>query len=207
MGEFALKLNRLAIFIWKLIALNFLWLGGTLLGAVVLGIGPATASLCATLRNDLRHENDSVKTSCRYFINYYKKNFKRTLLLFLPVIILSYLLFISNRFYVSTNDSNSLLLRIAIIITLIIMVSLFIYLPSVYAHYHYDELYKYYILSIILIVRRLHITLTVIIVPYLVFVIIDLILPGLNLLMSVSLSYYITNWFIYHDLEKIIKEG
>lgn len=69
------KLNRILLRVLKLAYLNFLWIGGTLIGLVIFGIGPATLSVFSIIREWFRGNDDLpvFKTFVLNYKTYYKK--------------------------------------------------------------------------------------------------------------------------------------
>jgi len=60
----------------SLVYLNLLWLLGVLAGGIILGIGPATLSLCAVLREQIWNQRDIEVSS--FFFKEYKRIWKES---------------------------------------------------------------------------------------------------------------------------------
>lgn len=60
----------------SLVYLNLLWLLGVLAGGIILGIGPATLSLCAVLREQIWNQRDIEVSS--FFFKEYKRVWKES---------------------------------------------------------------------------------------------------------------------------------
>ena len=73
MQELNNKLNGLGEWVIRLVYLNFLWIGFSLLGLGILGIFPATSALVSVLRKYFI-KNERVKISSEFY-RYYKKDF------------------------------------------------------------------------------------------------------------------------------------
>lgn len=73
------KLNRILLIILKLAYLNLLWIGGVLLGLILLGIGPATASVFSIIREWFRGNDDL--PIFKSFVQNYKGYYKESLIL------------------------------------------------------------------------------------------------------------------------------
>ncbi|UFU03777.1 DUF624 domain-containing protein [Ruania suaedae] len=62
---------------YRIVTLHLLWLAGVLLGAVVLGAGPATAAAYATLRTLQREPDFSARRAAVRFAHHYRRSFWR----------------------------------------------------------------------------------------------------------------------------------
>lgn len=69
------KLNRVLNKVLNLVLLNILWIAGTLLGLVVLGIGPSTLAVLSVIREWFRGNDDLsiFKTYVTNYKNYFKE--------------------------------------------------------------------------------------------------------------------------------------
>lgn len=76
------KLNKICLRILKLAYLNVLWIGGTLLGLIVFGIGPSTAAVFSIIRDWFRGNDDRplFKSFVQNYKDYFKESFIFTLL-------------------------------------------------------------------------------------------------------------------------------
>lgn len=68
------KLNRALNKVLNLVLLNFLWIGGTLLGLILFGIGPSTLAVLSVIREWFRGNDDS--STFKTFVKYYKMYLK-----------------------------------------------------------------------------------------------------------------------------------
>lgn len=73
------KLNRVLNKILNLVLLNFLWIGGTLLGLGILGIGPSTLAVLSIIREWFRGNDDL--PIFKTFVESYKSYFKEGIIL------------------------------------------------------------------------------------------------------------------------------
>src|SRR3954451_14875416 len=76
MQGFHNKFNDIGEWIYRLIVLNFLWMGFTLLGLGVLGIFPATSALFSVLRKWLMNKK-KVKIATDFY-HFYRKDFLKS---------------------------------------------------------------------------------------------------------------------------------
>lgn len=109
--------------------LNLLWIVFTLLGGVLLGLGPATVAAYTLARRHVRGESIHEWTE---FWNVYRREFVRASLLVLPVAVVATVL-IGNLHLFPGPDA--LPLRIATYAALFVLAGAAAYLGPLYAHY------------------------------------------------------------------------
>lgn len=129
-------MNKFYIFsewISKLLYLQFLWVIGTLVGGIVIGIFPATIALYASIRQLYLGETD-LKVA-QYFKEHYKKNFKDSLIIGSWYILTFIILFIYMQFISATSDSPLAYLHIILYIIMIAFILLALYIIPVFVHY------------------------------------------------------------------------
>ncbi|SHM66314.1 YesL family protein [Gracilibacillus kekensis] len=121
--------------LFKIILLNLYWFLFTVLGLLFLGLFPATVALFATIRQDLKSEDDS--KLFKTFISYYKSEFiKGNILGYLFVLIMG-ILFINIRILGNIEFStlnSSLMIVTYILMGIVFLVSLYIF--PIYVHYN-----------------------------------------------------------------------
>jgi uncharacterized membrane protein YesL len=111
--------------------LNLLWIVFTLLGGVILGLGPATVAAYTLAR---RHGQGESFQAWSEFWTVYRREFVRASLLILPVAVLGTVL-VGNYLYFSALGPGSGALRIATFVALIALAGVGAYVGPLYAHY------------------------------------------------------------------------
>ncbi|MEO3804794.1 DUF624 domain-containing protein [Nonomuraea sp. B1E8] len=110
--------------------LNLMWIAFTLLGGVVLGIGPATVAAYTVARRHARGES----IHWGDFWSVYRREFVRASLLILPVAVLATVL-IGNYLYLSAAGPSMGTLRIATFVALVALAGVGAYVGPLYVHY------------------------------------------------------------------------
>ncbi|UOQ50133.1 DUF624 domain-containing protein [Gracilibacillus caseinilyticus] len=130
--------------LFKILLLNLYWFLFTLAGLVAFGVFPATAALFATIRQDIKEEDD-VKLF-RTFLHFYKKEFiKSNLLGYIIAIATALLLF--NIHVLGLMEASLfksfMMVMSYILLAIIAIVALFLF--PIYAHYQLSLLgyFKY----------------------------------------------------------------
>ncbi|WP_169729371.1 YesL family protein [Thermoactinospora rubra] len=111
------------------IRLNLLWIAFTLLGGVVLGLGPATVAAYTLARRHARGESFQVWTE---FARAYRREFVRGSLLVLPLTATGVLL-VGNLLYFTAQGMTAL--RLTTYVALAALVVVAAYLLPMYVHY------------------------------------------------------------------------
>jgi uncharacterized membrane protein YesL len=113
-------------------ALNALWLAFTVMGGVVLGIGPATVTACILTRRRMRGE----PVGAREFAATWRREFLRGSAVMLPVAALAVLLLSNAAFFAALGpDAGAGAARLATLAALVVVVTAAAYLGPMYAHY------------------------------------------------------------------------
>jgi uncharacterized membrane protein YesL len=133
MQELNNKLNGLGEWVIRLVYLNFLWIGFSLLGLGILGIFPATSALISVLRKYFI-KNERVKISSEFYC-YYKKDFWKSNGLGYFFLIVAIVLW-ADYLYVSSiaNLGMFALGYVALILLAFSLLSLCVLFP-IYSHY------------------------------------------------------------------------
>lgn len=126
-------LNQLLEWVTRLVFLNLLWIFFSLLGLVLFGFFPATAALFAVVRRWALGDMDIpvLKT----FWASYKKEFIKSNLLGLLIIISGIVLVIDYLFLQQANETILNLLYVPFLIVTLIMTCMLIYIFPMYVHY------------------------------------------------------------------------
>lgn len=112
-------------------ALNALWLMFTLLGGVVLGIGPATVAACILTRRRMRGESIHL----RDFASIWRQEFFRGSAVVLPVAAVTVLLWWNYAFFSALAPAAGPA-RLATLAAFAVAVGAGAYVAPMYAHYH-----------------------------------------------------------------------
>jgi uncharacterized membrane protein YesL len=112
--------------------LNAFWLFFTVLGGVLLGVGPSTVAAAAVVRRRVRGEDVSLRQE---FWPRYRAGFVRANLLLLPVTLVSWLFWSSWRFFQSGEGSaSSVLAALVLVVGALFAGSVCVLIPM-YVHY------------------------------------------------------------------------
>ena len=111
-------------------ALNGLWIAFTLLGGVVLGIGPATVTACVLTRRRMRGES----VRLRDFAAAWRAELFRGSLVVLPVVVVTTLL-LANYAFFSALGPRATPARLATLAAFLLVLGAGAYLGPMYAHY------------------------------------------------------------------------
>jgi uncharacterized membrane protein YesL len=174
--------------IWKIMLLNWLWLVYILLGGIVLGVFPATASLFAITRRWLKGEMDR-PTFCEYH-TYYKQNFWKVNGLGWIYLLIGIFLVYDLYLVTQLKGLVALFSSMLIIILFLIYSFSFLYLFSYYVHF--NQTFKNYLLqpfflTIVSFKQNLLIAIGLTLVGYLIYQ-----LPGLILFtLGVMPAYWV----------------
>lgn len=198
-------LNALFESIYHLLILHFLWMTGTALGGVIIGIGPSTAALFSVLRRGKLKDDKEIVL---LFKDNYVSHFKSANVLFLSALIMGSVIVLNIVFLMSVNHAVRWPLLIILILTAYIYVcSLTILLPI---HIHFDIglkkvlefsvkiglAYSLRIVSILIIIGGTYFFLLVYAIPLLI-------------LFGITPAAYLTSKLsqsIFHTIEKLNSE-
>ncbi|PPA70229.1 YesL family protein [Jeotgalibacillus proteolyticus] len=124
---------RVCEWIMRLAFVNILWIGFTLLGAVFLGIMPATVALFTVIRQWLM-KREGVPVYALFWRTYkseWLKSNKLGVLIYLG----SLLLYLDFRFVFSVQGEMQMLLLIPFIVLLLLFMLILLYIFPVYVHF------------------------------------------------------------------------
>ncbi|WP_052124141.1 YesL family protein [Ureibacillus manganicus] len=133
MQEFNNRLNRFGEWVIRLVSLNFLWIGFTVLGLGVFGIFPATSAMFSMIRKWLVG-NEDIKIASG-FIEFYKKDFMKSNLLGYIFVIFAIIIWIDYRWISSNVSLGMFALGYFMLIVLVFALLSFIVLFPIYSHY------------------------------------------------------------------------
>jgi uncharacterized membrane protein YesL len=129
-GGWAARVHAVSSTVAWCCALNALWITFTLLGGVVLGVGPATVAACILVRRRMRGES----TRLRDFAAVWRRELVRGSLVVLPVAVLTTVL-LSNYAYFSALGPSASAARLATLGALVVALGAGAYVGPMYAHY------------------------------------------------------------------------
>lgn len=130
-GHWAVRVHAACSVIAWCCALNALWLAFTLLGGVVLGIGPATAAACILVRNRMRGDETIHR---RDFARLWRRELWRGSAVILPAVVVPVLL-LSNYALFSALGPQAGAARLATLAALVLAVGAGAHVGPMYAHY------------------------------------------------------------------------
>ncbi|WP_462409871.1 YesL family protein [Neobacillus sp. Marseille-QA0830] len=128
------KLHRFMEWTMMLAYLNFLWMGGIVIGAGVLGIFPSTAAMLSAIRKWIQDEDFSFSLFS-YFKQEYKKEFLRANLYGYIWSIIGVILFVDLHYFRGHSGLGSLLLSFFFFILSAIYIAAVLYAFPVYVHF------------------------------------------------------------------------
>ena len=127
------KLNDVGEWIYRLIFLNFLWMGFAILGLGVLGIFPATNALFAVLRKYLLNKKD-VKIASDFY-HFYRKDFLKSNALGFILSLIAAVIWIDFRYFMSiTNFGMSIVGNLMLVLLAFLLLALCVVFP-IFSHY------------------------------------------------------------------------
>ena len=127
------KLNDVGEWIYRLIFLNFLWIGFTILGLGVLGIFPATNALFSVLRKYLLNKKD-VKIASDFY-HFYRKDFLKSNVLGYVLSLIAAVIWIDFRYFMSiTNFGMFIVGNLMLVLVAFLLLALCVVFP-IFSHY------------------------------------------------------------------------
>lgn len=130
-GQWATRAHAASSVIAWCCTLNALWLAFTLLGGVVLGIGPATVAACILVRRRMRGDESFHP---RDFARLWRRELWRGSAVILPVVVVTAVL-LSNYAFFSALGPEASAARLATLAALVLVVGAGAYVGPMYAHY------------------------------------------------------------------------
>ncbi|MBU9711627.1 YesL family protein [Evansella tamaricis] len=119
--------------IMKLAYLNLLWFGFTIVGGIIFGIAPATASVFSIVRKWMEGDGDISIT--KFFWNTFRKEFLKVNLLGFILLIIGGILIFDIYFFLHLEGIVSQILTILFVFVLINFIIVLLYIFPVYVHY------------------------------------------------------------------------
>ncbi|MFD2656585.1 YesL family protein [Gracilibacillus thailandensis] len=174
--------------IFKILLLNLYWFIFSVLGLFIVGIFPATAALFATIRQDIKSEDD-IKLF-REFIHYYKQEFIKANILGYILAIATAILLLNIQILGQLDSSllnSTLMVMTYILLAIIALVAVFIF--PIYVHYQFSVLGYLKYSAILVIGKPLH-TIAMLVLIAATFYLYYLV-PGFIPALGISLLAYI----------------
>ena len=129
-GGWPVRVHAAAATIAWCCALNAAWIAGTLLGGIVLGIGPATVTACILSRRRMRGESIRL----RDFVLTWRREVRRGSVVMLPVVGVAVLLLVDYAFF-TTLGPGANAARLATLVALVAVIGAGAYVGPMYAFY------------------------------------------------------------------------
>ncbi|MDX8045308.1 YesL family protein [Gracilibacillus sp. S3-1-1] len=197
--SFVNGLYRFCVWIMKLAYLNILWLFFTLIGLVVLGLGPATIAMFSVTRKWVQGEDD-ISVSSVFWENY-KNNFWKSNMLFYIYFLIIYLLSV---YYLLVRELDgivgSLFIALVLIVTGLILFTILVSLP-LFSHAKLS-VYRYVKYSAMIVISNPFHMLALALAIFLIGVVF-LLLPGLVPFFFGSVLSLMTMYIVSKILQKI----
>jgi uncharacterized membrane protein YesL len=189
MGGFWGGFYTISQFVARLAYINLMWICFTLLGGIIFGFMPATVAVFTLIRK-WRRDRDDLPVF-RTFWQCYKKEFMKSNLLGLLLLLLGYLLYL-NLTLLQTDVLVFAILRYVMLFFCILFMIMTLFLFQVYAHYNLKPL-LYLKTALLIGLTYPHfvalMVLGIILLQYLL-----MLIPGIIPFFSVSLLAYMMTW-------------
>jgi uncharacterized membrane protein YesL len=133
MKGFYNKLNDVGEWIYRLIFLNVLWIGFTILGLGILGVFPATNALFAVLRKFLLNKKD-VKIASDFY-HFYRKDFVKSNALGYILTLIAAVIWVDFRYFMSITNVGMLIVgNLMLVLLVFVLLALCVVFP-IFSHY------------------------------------------------------------------------
>lgn len=117
------------------VILNLLWIGGTILGGVILGWAPSTVALLTIMRDKIRHTESGASTVKRFF-KLYKSEFKNANYIGIILTLLFAMSYINKKNFDLQPEFIFSVLSIISICIIIFLFGICLYVFPLYVHYN-----------------------------------------------------------------------
>lgn len=145
------KVYSISESITKVMYINILWIGFSLVGLVLLGIFPATAAMFSVTRKWML--GDKNVPVFKTFWENYKTDFLQSNLLGFSLVLIGLILYVDLRFFQTSNQFFFQAISFLFIAFLCVYFVLLLYIFPVFVHYKYKTL-EYIKYSLILAIGR-----------------------------------------------------
>lgn len=117
------------------VILNLLWIGGTILGGVILGWAPSTVALLTIMRDKIRHTESGSSTVKRFF-KLYKSEFKNANYIGIIITILFAMSYINKKNFDLQPEFIFSVFSIISTCIMIFLLGICLYVFPLYVHYN-----------------------------------------------------------------------
>lgn len=117
------------------VILNLLWIGGTILGGVILGWAPSTVALLTIMRDKIQHTESGASTVKRFF-RLYKSEFKNANYIGIILTLLFAMSYINKKNFDLQPEFIFSVLSIISICIIIFLFGICLYVFPLYVHYN-----------------------------------------------------------------------
>jgi uncharacterized membrane protein YesL len=125
-------MHGLSTWVSNLAYINILWWAFTLLGGIIFGVFPSTIAMFFMIKKMLSEKGDI--SIAREFTVLFKREFKKSNLLFYPFILCGFILIVDIRFMSSLDFAYSSLVIKLFYILLFLLVTIFLYSLVIYIY-------------------------------------------------------------------------
>ena len=193
-------LYRLCEWIMRLAYLNLLWIGFSLLGLILFGLGPATAAIYAVQRKWKLGEMDV--PIFKTFWSTYKKEFLQANILAIIFMVLGYILYTDLQFIAVLNGAVQIVFYVATLILLFLYFVTLAYLFPVFVHYDLKNVGQYMKNALLIGISQFPYAILMLIGAALLYILFRF-LPGLLPFFGVSLLSLIITWCAHWAFNRV----
>ncbi|BDG43631.1 YesL family protein [Saccharococcus caldoxylosilyticus] len=186
--------------ITRLAYVNILWGLFTLVGAIFLGVAPATVALFTVVRKWLLFSDNDVPIF-KTFFNTYKKEFLRANKIGLFIGLVSYILYIDFLYIANVREAFQLAFSVFLFVILVFYAITLLYIFPIYVHYELRFL-QYIKYSFFIGMANPLMTLTMFL-SIILLTVLFIYIPGLIPFFSVSLVSVVLMWCALRGFRKI----
>jgi uncharacterized membrane protein YesL len=186
--------------ITRLAYVNILWGLFTLVGAIFLGVAPATVALFTVVRKWLLF-NDNDVPIFKTFFNTYKKEFLQANKIGLFIGLVSYILYIDFLYIANVREAFQLAFSVFLFVILVFYAITLLYIFPIYVHYELRFL-QYIKYSFFIGMANPLMTLTMFL-SIILLTVLFIYIPGLIPFFSVSLVSVVLMWCALRGFRKI----
>jgi uncharacterized membrane protein YesL len=186
--------------ITRLAYVNILWGLFTLVGAIFLGVAPATVALFTVVRKWLLFSDNDVPIF-KTFFNTYKKEFLRANKIGLFIGLVTYILYIDFLYIANVRETFQLVFSVFLFIMLVFYAITLLYIFPIYVHYELRFL-QYIKYSFFIGMANPLMTLTMFL-SIILLTVLFIYIPGLIPFFSVSLVSVVLMWCALRGFRKI----
>lgn len=186
--------------ITRLAYVNILWGLFTLVGAIILGVAPATVALFTVVRKWLLFSDNDVPIF-KTFFNTYKKEFLQANKMGLFIGLVSYILYIDFLYIANVREAFQLAFSVFLFVILVFYAITLLYIFPIYVHYELRFL-QYIKYSFFIGMANPLMTLTMFL-SIILLTVLFIYIPGLIPFFSVSLVSVVLMWCALRGFRKI----